>query len=192
MAPAHKNKPALCAKEAEHSEQDNPVQGRPLDGLFNHESAFRAFLRRRLHDDVIAEDLLQQNLLRAVEHHHTLQNNESIMAWFRRILCNAVVDYYRTRAAENRKLDGFQGELRARGEQAVPSPGEMKPIVYACPERVLPTIRAAYAELLRRIDLQGDCPTPADAEPDLGERRHGLQFVSVVMNSLRLRRVRVV
>jgi RNA polymerase sigma factor (sigma-70 family) len=158
MAPAHKNTPVLNAEEAGHSEQEVPVQGRSLDGLFNHESAFRAFLRRRLHDDVIAEDLLQQSLLRAVEHQHTLQNHESVMAWFYRILRNAVVDYYRARAAESRKLDGFQEELHARGEQAVPSPDEMKPTVCACLERMLPTIRPAYAELLRRIDLQGELP----------------------------------
>lgn len=79
-----------------------------------------------------------------------------VMAWFYRILRNAVVDYYRARAAESRKLDGFQEELNARNEQAVPSPDEMKPTVCGCLERMLPTIRPAYAELLRRIDLQGN------------------------------------
>jgi RNA polymerase sigma-70 factor (ECF subfamily) len=127
-----------------------------LDRLLNSQSEFRAFLRRRLSDDAVAEDLLQQGLLRAVEQQHTLHNKESVVAWFYRVLRNALVDYYRARAAETRKAEGFHQELNARGEQAVPSPDEMKPTVCACLERLLPGIRPAYAELLRRIDLQGE------------------------------------
>ena len=55
-----------------------------------------------------------------------------------------------------RKTDGFLQELNATGEQIVPSPDAMKPTVCACPERLFPTIRPAYAELLRRLDLPGE------------------------------------
>src|SRR5699024_7488523 len=126
------------------------------DRLLNYEPEFRAFLRRRLNDDTVAEDLLQQSLLRALEQQHTLHNKESIVAWFYRVLRNALVDYYRARAAETRKAEGLHQELNARDEQAVPSPDEIKPTVCACLERLLPGIRPAYAELLRRIDLQGE------------------------------------
>jgi RNA polymerase sigma-70 factor (ECF subfamily) len=126
-----------------------------LKQLLEHESAFRAFLRHRLNDEAVAEDLLQQSLLRAVEHEHTLQNTESVVAWFYRILRNAIIDYYRAHAAEVRKREGFVQESSVIADQAVPSPDEMKPTVCACLERVLPTIRPAYADLLRRVDLQG-------------------------------------
>ncbi|WHZ24332.1 MAG: hypothetical protein OJF47_003444 [Nitrospira sp.] len=135
---------------------DASKQGQAFARLLQNESAFRAFLRRRLNDDAIAEDLLQQSLLRAVEHQHTIHNNENIVAWFYRVLRNTVTDYYRARAAETRKNDGFFQELNAMGEQLVPSPDAMRPTVCACLERLIPTIRPAYAELLRRVDLQGE------------------------------------
>jgi DNA-directed RNA polymerase specialized sigma24 family protein len=53
-----------------------------LDPLLQHESAFRAFLRRRLNDKVVAEDVLQQSLLRAVEREHKIHDIESVVAWF--------------------------------------------------------------------------------------------------------------
>ncbi len=38
-----------------------------FERLLESESAFRSFLRRRVNDDAVAEDLLQQSLLRAVD-----------------------------------------------------------------------------------------------------------------------------
>ncbi|MGD9728015.1 MAG: sigma-70 family RNA polymerase sigma factor [Nitrospiraceae bacterium] len=144
------------AEPTEQSKRQIALQDEILDRLLNYEPEFRAFLRRRLNDDTVAEDLLQQSLLRALEQQHTLHNKESIVAWFYRVLRNALVDYYRARAAETRKAEGLHQELNARDEQAVPSPDEIKPTVCACLERLLPGIRPAYAELLRRIDLQGE------------------------------------
>ena len=130
----------------------------PFERLMERESAFRAFLRRRVNDEAIAEDLLQHSLLKAIEHQHTLQNDESIVAWFYRVLRNGVTDYYRARAAETRKNESFLQQMQAADEQLVPSMDMMKPTVCACLERLLPTIRPVYAELLRRLDLQGESP----------------------------------
>lgn len=158
MARTDRNKPPQFSGESEQSKRQIALQGEILDRLLAYESAFRSFLRRRLSDEAVAEDLLQQSLLRAVEQQHTLHNKESIIAWFYRVLRNAVVDYYRARAVETRKAEGLHEELNARGEQAVPSPDEIKPTVCACLERLLSEIRPAYAEVLRRIDLQGESP----------------------------------
>jgi RNA polymerase sigma-70 factor (ECF subfamily) len=154
MGTIDSKKQARLAERTELSKLS--LQGEFLDRLLNSQSELRAFLRRRVSDDAVADDLLQQSLLRAVEQQHTLHNKDSIVAWFYRVLRNAVVDYYRARAVETRKAEGLHQELNARGEQAVPSPDEMTPTVCACLERLLPGIRPAYAELLRRIDLQGE------------------------------------
>lgn len=54
--------------------------------LLAHESAFRSFVRRRVGESALAEDLLQQSFTRALERYHSLQNTESIVAWFYQIL----------------------------------------------------------------------------------------------------------
>ena len=79
--------------------------------LMEHRSAFRAFLQRRVSDDAVAEDLLQQSLMRAVERHHDLQKTDNAVGWFYRILRNAVVDYYRSQAAEGRKTEGLLRDM---------------------------------------------------------------------------------
>ncbi len=129
-----------------------------LQPLLARESAFRAFVRRRISDDALAEDVLQQGLVRAVEHQHALAQTDNVVAWFYRILRNAIVDVYRARAAEGRKTEAFEKELAAIGGDRSPAPDELHPTICACLERLLPALRPAYAELLRRIDLEGQSP----------------------------------
>jgi RNA polymerase sigma factor (sigma-70 family) len=172
MGTIDKKKPARLSERTEPSNQQISLQGEILDRLLHYEPDFRAFLRRRVNDDTVAEDLLQQSLLRAVERHHTVRNDETIAAWFYRVLRNAVIDYYRGRAAESRKTEGFAQELVTTGDQAVPSPDNIRPTVCACLDRILPSIRPAYANLLRRIDLQGE--SPEDVAKDLSLTKNNL------------------
>jgi RNA polymerase sigma factor (sigma-70 family) len=126
--------------------------------LVGNEAAFRAFLRRRVNDEALAEDLLQQSLVRAVEHHHSLKQQESVVPWFYRILRHAMIDYYRSQASEARKHDAFLQELTASGEDKAAPLDAVKPTVCACLYKLLPAIRPNYAELLRRVDLEGESP----------------------------------
>lgn len=125
-----------------------------LHRLLEQQPAFRSFVRRRVKDDALAEDLLQQSLTRALERLHTVKNDESAVAWFYRILRHAIVDFYRAQAAEQRKGEAFLGELTARGEDKVPSLDEVKAEICACFQRLLPAMRSNYAEMIRRIDLE--------------------------------------
>lgn len=126
-----------------------------LQQLLAHESDFRAFVRRRLADDAMTEDVLQQSLMRVVERQHTLKQSENVVGWFYRILRNAIVDVYRSRAAESKKTDTFLHELITAGEDKTPALDELRPTVCACLQQLLPNIRPAYAELIQRVDLQG-------------------------------------
>lgn len=126
--------------------------------LLAQQSAFRAFLRKRLSDDGLVEDLLQQSLMKAVERGHELKKSESAVGWFYRILRNAVADYYRTYAADNRKVEGLLQEMVASGEDKTPALDEIRPAVCACLGTLLEEIRPTYADLIRRIDLEGESP----------------------------------
>ena len=132
--------------------------------LLEQGSAFRAFLRKRLPDEAVAEDLLQQSLLKAVEQSHALQNSESAVSWFYRILRHAVVDYYRAHAADRRKVDGRLRELEVSGEHQAPAPDDWRPTVCACLGTLLKDLRPAYADLIRRIDLDGESPAVVAAD----------------------------
>jgi RNA polymerase sigma factor (sigma-70 family) len=129
-----------------------------LQALLAGESDFRTFVRRRVPDTAIADDLLQQSFLRAVQHQHTLDQRENVLGWFYRILRNAVVDYYRAHAADAKKVEALMQELQVSGEDQTPALDELRPAVCACLERLIPHIRPAYADLLRRIDLKGESP----------------------------------
>jgi len=129
-----------------------------IQQLVGNEAAFRAFLRRRVNNEALAKDLLQQSLVRAVEHHHSLQQHESVIPWFYRILRHAIIDAYRAQASEARKHDAFLQKLTVSEENTMPPPDAVKPTVCACLHALLPAIRPNYAELIRRIDLEGESP----------------------------------
>jgi RNA polymerase sigma factor (sigma-70 family) len=155
---------------ASQSNEGEAVQssGKPdvLSQLFARESDFRAFLRRRISDDAFAEDLLQQSFMRAVQQEHQLEQPEQVVAWFYRILRNATVDYYRARAADDRKMEAFIQEFAVTGTDKTPALDELRPTVCACLQRLLPALRPAYANLLNRIDIGGE--SPASVAKDLG------------------------
>ena len=124
--------------------------------LMEQGSAFRAFLRKRLSNDAVVEDLLQQSFLKAVERYHDLQKSDSAVSWFYRILRHAVVDYYRSHAAENRKVEGLLQEMVASGADKTPGLDEVRLTICACLVPLLKQMRPNYADLIRRIDLEGE------------------------------------
>ena len=129
-----------------------------IQRLLTHESAFRGFIRRRVGDEAVAEDLLQQSMIRAVQSHHAVRNDDSVVAWFYKILRHALIDYYRSKGAEARRDEAFLQELTLSGDDKEPSLDEMKATVCICLHRLLPKLRANYADLIRRIDLEDESP----------------------------------
>jgi len=63
-------------------------------GLAEQHGRFLQFLRNRVGDAAAAEDILQAAYLRAIERGAQLRKSESSVAWFYRILRNAVADHY--------------------------------------------------------------------------------------------------
>lgn len=149
----------------EQTGQPEPVL-QNIQRILENAPKFRAFLRKRLSDDTVAEDLYQQCLLRAIEHQHSIENRESVVSWFYRVLRNALIDYYRSRATHRLQRDAFEKEARVLQEQEFPSLDDVKGTICQCMEQVLGTVRPNYAELIRRIDLRGEAP--ADVAKELG------------------------
>jgi RNA polymerase sigma-70 factor (ECF subfamily) len=121
----------------------------PLDQLLNQRRLFLAFLRRRVSDAALAEDILQTCYLRALEHQNDFEPNESAVAWFYRLLRNAVIDSYRRNKSQDRALEEWTRELQT---SAQPSP-ELHSEVCACLYAVVEDLKPEYAEVLRAVDL---------------------------------------
>ena len=129
-----------------------------IQRLLEHESAFRVFLRRRVGDEALAEDLLQQSMIRAVHCHHSVRNDDSVVAWFYTIIRHTLIDYYRSKGADARRNEAFLQELTLSGDDTEPPLDEVKATVCTCLHRLLPKLRSNYAELIRRIDLEDESP----------------------------------
>lgn len=131
-------------------DEEAPDPGAALEALVENHRAFLRFLERRVESRETAEDLLQEAFGRAVTHVDTLREGESAVAWFYRILRNAVTDHYRRRAVGSRALERFATTL----DEAVPPP-EVADQICACISRLAATLKPDYADALRRVDVEG-------------------------------------
>lgn len=122
----------------------------PLATLVENQRAFLHFLERRVGDRATAEDLLQDAFARAVRSVGDLREEESAVAWFYRMLRNAVVDHYRRRGSSKRALETFAREL----DTVVPST-EVHDEVCGCISRLAATLKPEYAEVLREVEVGG-------------------------------------
>ncbi len=127
---------------------------------------FVAFARKRVGDAHLAEDVVQESLVKALASAKQPGKTEDTTAWFYRILRRTIIDLYRRHDAHKRALERFQHELPDG-----PSAREEK-LLCQCFKRLLPAVPEQYRELLQRIDLDGADVREVAAE--LGLSRNNL------------------
>jgi RNA polymerase sigma factor (sigma-70 family) len=103
-------------KRTQPAQNAEPIGSDLIRRLLDKDSAFRAFIRRRIDNPAVADDVLQQAFVRAIEHHHSVRDDESVVAWFYRVLRNTIIDYYRTQGVESRRNEALLQELTHLGE----------------------------------------------------------------------------
>lgn len=118
--------------------------------------AFQGFARRRLGDDQLAADAVQESLLRALKSEHSLSHDENLLAWFYRILRNVLTDLHRRRAVQTKGLERFAEELEISADDEA----DVEQTACGCFRELLPTLRPEYAQVLQLADLDG---RPAEA-----------------------------
>jgi RNA polymerase sigma factor (sigma-70 family) len=129
---------------------DLPPRDEMLGVLAGHRRAFLSFLERRVGHREVAEDVLQDAYARSLDK-LPLGSEESAVAWFYRVLRNAVVDHYRRGGASERALATLSRKL---DEEAPPALDERN-AVCRCVTRLSETMKPEYALALRRIDVEG-------------------------------------
>jgi RNA polymerase sigma factor (sigma-70 family) len=128
-----------------------PLSPEVARALVDNHREFLAFLQKRVGDRALAEDILQEAFVRGLDKLGTLEQDESATAWFYRILRNAVIDHHRRRASADRRLDAFAAEL----ERYVEPEAEVRGAVCRCVGELAGTLKAEYADALRRVEIDG-------------------------------------
>jgi RNA polymerase sigma-70 factor (ECF subfamily) len=129
---------------------DEPLGADVLRVLVHNQRAFLDFLERRLGDRALAQDFLQEAYVRGIDKAHTLEAEESAIAWFYRVLRNAATDHQRRRATTHRKLEAFATEL----EGSAPAV-ETHAVVCRCVGELAGTLKQEYADALKRVEVDG-------------------------------------
>lgn len=113
---------------------------------------FTNFVRSRVSDPHLAADVVQDSLLKALKSADQLRDDESVTAWFYRILRRSIIDLYRRRVTNQTALERLEHEMNSAPDS------EEQRVVCGCVETLIPTLKPDYAELIRRLDLGNESP----------------------------------
>jgi RNA polymerase sigma-70 factor (ECF subfamily) len=122
---------------------------------------FIGFTRKRVGDEDLAEDLVQDALVKALAAPQKPETEEDTVNWFYRILRHAIIDLYRHKDSRRRALERFSLEVPEQ-----PDAGEGR-LLCECFRRLLPSLPHQYRDLLERIDLAGEAPDTVAAQSGL-------------------------
>lgn len=115
-----------------------------LEILVRNHAKFLGFLAKRVRDRDAAEEILQSAYLKGVEKRGTIRKGESSVAWFYRLLRNALTDHFRRQAVESRAL-----------RRVTKADVELERAICACVRALAGTLKPEYASLLKAVDLEG-------------------------------------
>jgi RNA polymerase sigma-70 factor (ECF subfamily) len=133
----------------EKTTTDNVRLSERVERIAAHQSKFLNFLSARVEDRAVAEDILQSAYLKAVEHGSEIRDDESTVAWFYRILRNAITDHNRRKAARTNAHEAFAAETPASYEAKVTQ------TVCACIGDVVRDLKSEYRTAIEQVDLGG-------------------------------------
>jgi RNA polymerase sigma-70 factor (ECF subfamily) len=119
--------------------------------LFENQQEFLGFLERRLSDRALAEDILQDAFLKSLEKGEEVRSEESSVAWFYRLLRNAVIDHYRRAGTRNRALELLAREM----QDAVEPPPDLRGPICGCVSRIAASLKPEYAAAIQRVEIDG-------------------------------------
>jgi RNA polymerase sigma-70 factor (ECF subfamily) len=111
---------------------------------------FVDFVERRVGSRALAEDIVQDAFVKSIEHEGDLHSEETAVAWFYRVLRNAVIDHYRRSSTAAKALEGWKLEFER--EQA-PSP-EMRGEICQCLFSALDGLKPEYKLAIERVEMQ--------------------------------------
>jgi RNA polymerase sigma-70 factor (ECF subfamily) len=140
---------------------DDTVTPETVRVLVENHARFLAFLRPRVGSQDVAEEILQAAFVKGIEKSGTIRDGETAVAWFYRLLRNALIDHHRSRDADRRKHERYVSE---NPEGTTELDAALEAAICACMGDLIPTLKADYADVLRRVELEGVSVTDVAAE----------------------------
>ena len=115
--------------------------------LVDSHDQFLRFLQSRVGSREAAEDILQAAFVKTLERGDEIRDPESAVAWFYRVLRNAIVDHHRRHAVD----------VRLKTAMAAPpaEDPELEKAVCGCVKDILPTLKGEYADILQKVEMEG-------------------------------------
>jgi RNA polymerase sigma-70 factor, ECF subfamily len=111
--------------------------------LLTSREKFLSFVQARVSDPDLAEDILQDSLLKALQRAPDLRDHDRLVPWFYRILRNAIIDAYRHQGVERKYTTGISADETPAVEM------EETTALCACFSDLLPTLKPEYSELIQ-------------------------------------------
>jgi RNA polymerase sigma-70 factor (ECF subfamily) len=129
----------------------DPSQPDVLRALVAQHRRFLDFVERRVGSRAAAEDIVQDAFVRGIDRLGGLRDDESAVAWFYRVLRNALTDHYRRTDARSRAMDRM-----ALDSAWEPEDPELHDVVCGCLGALVDTLTPSYADAIRRVELGGE------------------------------------
>src|SRR5688500_4647866 len=104
--------------------------------LVDNHRRFLAFVEKRVGRRKDAEDILQAAFVKGLAHAGEIRDEDRAVAWFYRLLRNAIVDHWRRQAAESRMTAALSREAAPDALTDAELEGE----ICRCFEALLPTL----------------------------------------------------
>jgi RNA polymerase sigma-70 factor, ECF subfamily len=124
------------------------------------------FIRRRVRSPEIAEDILQEVMLRIHRHAAELESASAVGAWVHRIASNAIADHYRNVRVGREVLAGGELDPESALEREAEAP-DVRGELAACITPLLKLLPAIYQEALTLTELEDLTQTDAAARVGL-------------------------
>ena len=152
-----------------------------IEVLLENRRRFLSFVESRVGDRAVAEDILQDAFVRAIDKAEGVPA-EGLVPWFYTTLRNAVIDRYRRDGTRSKRLEEFGRELERERDAA----SETDRAICACVSRLATTLKPEYAEALQRIEIGGASLKEYAAESGLTANSAGVR-VHRARQALKLR-----
>ena len=112
------------------------------------------FIERRVRTREIAEDILQQVMLRIHRQADGIERADAVGAWVHAIARNAITDYYRSAQVRREVVTGREIDAERAGEPEA-EPADARGELAACVAPLLARLRPNYREALTLTELDG-------------------------------------
>jgi RNA polymerase sigma factor (sigma-70 family) len=115
-------------------------------------SRLLSFIRSRVADPDLAEDILQDSMLRALRAAPDTRSEERLTAWLYAVVRSAIAEAFRQAGREARRVEAYGRELDSEPD------ADTERELCECIGALIPSLKPEYEEIIRTLDLEQQDP----------------------------------